>query len=304
MIGFDPKAISYSFSKVDPALTEDVGVTVLDPEKRFKEHPAGVAHILYFHEKLEDFHWLNPKWSDPWLNIEAKDLHEVFTFEECARLWIGSRIQSRLSDDFEKNHPLLRKLDSVHWVYGIGRNWNLLVQHMNGLKRLDFGVPDFEVRLINTCGSNKNAYSEQIRSLYLDAAFGVAIYYKGEHVLTVGFFLCEEGVFISQIQLRQQKGNRFLYKLPKPYVELIVDMFMEAFNEDPVYMTEGYSAADAVKKAYGRELPETFTTEVEDQIAKVYNRRLEGYARNSCLTKEGRVFERLTPRQAQIKLAA
>ena len=306
LIGIDPKDIPYTFTPVNPKFTKNPEKTLGDLGARFKTHPAGQRWVNehYGEKHAHLFQWDNPRHSS-WLDVPAAVLYEVFTFEECAKMWIGSFIMSRLSQYIDDKHEFLRKVENTHWRYGFIREWNLLARHMEGLKRLDFGVPDFEVRLVHTNPSCMQAWSVQIRTLYLDASLGVAIYYKGEHVLTTSFALTDEGVMVAQVQLRQKKGNRFLYKLPKPYVEMILDMYTRAFTEDQVFLVEGKSAAESVRNAYGNSVPDTFTSEVATQIEKVYNRPLDTYEMGTAVKSLfGRVYRPVFPKNGRMRLAA
>lgn len=297
--GIDPKTLTYDFHQVRAKFATTAGKTVHDPEGRFLAHPVGQAWLnLMLHEYARKT-WEFFGQQSSWLHVDPEVMYRVFTFEECARLWSDACISSRVCDDIEKNHMLLWKLRNAHWRYTMAQDWNLLVRHMEGLKRLSWGMPDFEVRLVHSRKYNTCGYSVQIEDLYLDASFGLAVYYKDEHVLTVGFAPTEHGILIAQVQLKKHKGNRFLYKLPKHYVECAVDVFHRAFPDDQIYLVEGYSAAEAARLSHGPKGPD-YPWDA-DRIASVYNPPLLGYTPGVGVREvSGRVYIPLDPYEQRL----
>lgn len=277
MVGIDPKEIFYTLHRVSHADAKHVAKTVPNPEARFRAHPAGRAWIEErFGTGYE--HWFSwDKDGGGWLSIPVAVLSQVFTFEELVRIWYDSVIMSELSEWFEKEHPFLWKIQNCEWQYGYRHNWNLFVDHLNGLKRLKLDLPGFEVRITHSRTINQAGSSLHIRELYLDAALGLLLYYKEEHVLTVGFALNHAGVLVAQVQLRQKKGNRFLFKLQSHYLDLALDTLHDAFG-DHLWLVEGQSATKAIRKAYGN-TPCTMTSEDEERIKALYNRPLEAFKR-------------------------
>jgi hypothetical protein len=120
----------------------------------------------------------------------------------------------------------------------------------------------------------------------------------GRHVLTVGFVPMHKGVLVAQLQLRQKKGNRFLYHLPQHYADLALDILYRAFG-DQLWLVTGESAVTATRKAYGQEECKVYG-ETADRIQALYDRPLASFDRVSGETigmYEHRTYVRLARRQ-------
>lgn len=274
MAVLDPKLLPYNFHVVRDNYDDSVAETVPDKQARLMAHPSFAEWSEYW-LGTRPFEWegLHRNWRD----LPSEMLLDTFTLEECARIWLQGIISSRLSDCFDNLHPLLWKLTNTHWQWGMSRSWNLLVRHLDGIKALDFGVPDFSVRLVYLDRFAQAGFAADLPCTFLDAPFALLVDYKGEHALTVGFVPCSEGILIKQVQLRQHKGNRFLYKLPKPYVEHVLDVFHRAFPADCIHLVTGDSAVQAVVESYGSKVPAIDGT----RIAAVYDQKLKDYVRGA-----------------------
>jgi hypothetical protein len=309
---FPPSDINYCLTRVEGPNAEHVAKTVPDPEARFRAHPLGEAWLReqeYLTSDPQDdcFKWEDPTGTASWRRIPAEILLQVFDYEECFRLFFDSIIMSELSDYIEEFEPLLWKMQNSQWRYGSTHDWNLLVDHMNAFKRLSINLPDFEIKVAHTYKFNPVGWSVQTvddKFVYLDGAFGLLLYYKGKHVLTVGFSLSSAGVLISQIQLREKKGNRFLYGLPQHYVDVALDLMARAFGEESLCLVTGKTAALAVASAY-KESHERPGDETLERVKTLYNRRLENFRRGPKAGQwYGREFVRLLPRRGVRKAAA
>jgi len=298
MNGINPKDIPYQFSQVTGGHAEHVSKTVVNPEARFRAHPVGAAYIHSYYGPYGSNDRDSFRWDDHWNHVDPKILLAVFTMEECCRLWTDCIFMSDMSKYCEDEHTLLWKINNIHWQFGCQRSWNLLVRNLDALKRLDFGVPGFDVRITHPCSINMVGRAAHGPYLYLDGALGLLLYYKGEHVLTVGFSVNTDGVYIAQVQLRQKKGNRFIYKLPDHYMDMVLDMFRRAFHEDDLWLVEGKSAAAAVVRSYGNG-PHNVTPEVEQRIVSLYNRPLSSFNRTEPAYQSGRNYTRLVPAKTQ-----
>jgi len=291
-----PSDIPYSLSRIEglPADSLDaaraVAHTVATPEARIRAHAIAIRWIAASHGRGDGTDcW---RWEQDWHGLPVKFLRETFTFEEIMRLWHGSILMSETGRWIDEEHPFLRKIAFAHWHYGMGRDWNLLVDHLEAFKKLDAGLPDFEVRITHTRTINMAAWSAHVDGLYLDASFGLLLYYKGKHVLTLGFAPCEHGVLVAQAQLRNKKGNRFLYHLPDHYLDLGIDILRRAFG-DCIWLVTGQSAVDATRSAYGSQ-PCSVTAEVEARMKSLYDRPLAAFVRGKATCKhEGRIYVRL-----------
>lgn len=279
-----------------------IAETVPNVESRFRAHPAGAEWIKDRHGngRWDGKEW-HPtegdtfRWKDHWRDIEAELLMQVFTFEELMKLRHGEVVMSEFGEWFDAHHPFLRKIIFAHWHYGCDNDWNMLVRHLDGFRRISIDLPDFEVRVAYTRSINQCAWAwaEGLRDLYLDASFGLLLYYKGEHVLTVGFVPCSYGVLVAQAQLRQKKGNRFLFKLPKHYLDIGLNILARAFPGEPMWLIKGESSVEATRRNYGK-LPCGIDEKVAERITALYNRPLDDYRRGTkTLKQDGRTFVKL-----------
>lgn len=138
------------------------------------------------------------------------------------------------------------------WGEGIsGSDWNLLVDAYEAICAFEISEPDFEVRIDWTTGYNDMGRAEKTEKIFLDAPLGFLFHYKGKHVLTVGFSVIQGfRLLIHQIQLVNKKGNRFLYRLPMPYIDWVVDVMRRGFPRMDIYLISGESVAKNVFKQY------------------------------------------------------
>jgi hypothetical protein len=120
--------------------------------------------------------------------------------------------------------------------------WNATTQVIKGLRRLNFSAFDLSTELDFTTGGNKVGLSQFSRT-FLDGEIAILLRYKGQHVLTLSFNVCKNQtkteIVIAQIQLKNPKGNRFLFKLGPNYSETLCKTFAEAFSHCNVYLTTG-----------------------------------------------------------------
>jgi len=287
----DPKEIAYTLHAVDG----DVAATVPNPEARFRAHPAAAEWIR------EEFGYPDRskgdcfEWKNGWRSIPYELLEPVFSFEELLRLRHEEVIMSSFGEWFDAHHPFLRKIMFAHWHYGCDRDWNMLVRHLEGFKRLSVDLPDFDVRIVHTRTINQCAWAwaEGLRNLYLDASFGLLLYHRGEHVLTWSFAPCRYGILVAQAQLRRKRGNRFLFKLPKHYLDLGLDILTHAFTDEPIWLIGGKSSVEATRRNYGP-APCSIDHVAEARIAAIYDRPLGSFHRGEeTIRQDGRTFVRL-----------
>ncbi len=303
-IPFRPSDIPYTLQRIERDGKPEG--TVRDPEARFRQHPRGQEWLDdHYGEFKTSWHWNKDYHS--WRNVPADVMLEIFTFEECLRIWFGSVIMSELGKHIEERHFLLWKIQNSHWRYGFhAKDWNLMVEHLEGLKKLSIDLLDFEVRLTHSTAFNETGWSEHDidgKRIYIDGTFGLLLYYKGKHVLTVGFSLAENGILIAQAQLREKRGNRFLYHLPKHYLDIAIEILGRAFGNDTLCLVTGESTAQAIRQAYldGSEAPDSETVK---RIQSIYDRPLEGFRRGRKVGQwYSREFVRLYPRRRIMKAA-
>ena len=284
MIGVDPKSI------VPLALV----APVLDAPARFA---AVAADWIEDRFGAEYFSWQSYGHHAPY-DLLAR----TFTRDELIRLWHDCIFTSKLDNHLQEHDELTWKVRHALWRYGASRDYQRFVGCYNNLARLAVDLPDFDLRLTYTRSINTAAWAAHGRDgctkpLYLDASFGVLLYYRGKHVMTIGFAPSEYGVLVAQVQLREKHGNRFLYKLPMPYLDFALDLVQRAFPDDDLYLVTGGSTTAAIRAAYGKG-EEKLTPETTARIERFYDQALGGYMRTGetvrCGSDDGRVFERLT----------
>jgi hypothetical protein len=151
-------------------------------------------------------------------------------------------------EDKFRNEPrfrIIEKIRSSMWRWGMLRcGWNEMVDTYNSIRAFSFDVPDFDIRFDYTMGVNAIGSSEYSRT-FLDGALGYLVYYKGQHVMTLGFsVVAGYRVLITQVQLKSRRGNRWMFKFPKNRLEYIVGRFIKAFSHHQVLVVDGGDVAN------------------------------------------------------------
>lgn len=228
------------------------------------------AKMQRFVKPYEDYYGRSFDLEHGYRDLRLPWLRKVFTEEEIVRLKYHSTIymENDVMDLFDKHYQysLFRKIRNSMWRWGMGSDcWNHVVDVYNAIRRFSIDLSGFEVRLDYTTGTNERGYSQFSRT-YLDGVFAYLIYYKGKHVMTLGFTAAAKGrILINQVQLANKKGNRFLYKLPYSHVSYLVDRFCDAFDGMKVYLVNGEDLANQICDGYRREgdrSKETFREEL------------------------------------------
>ncbi len=195
-----------------------------------------------------------PKGNDIFSEVHSypTEYYDQFSITEIVKMkastifMFRSRELQRRFDEVPE-YRIFEKIRSSLWRWGssdIREEWNTLVDAYNGIKHFSFGVSDFEVTLTHTTGSNECGRSEHDRNLFLDGVFGFMVYYRSEHVMTLGCtFAKGRKIFLTQVQMKKEKGNRFLYKLPAPCIEYALSLLAKHFPMFELYIIEGASAA-------------------------------------------------------------
>lgn len=212
-----------------------------------------VTTICGWKEKLGD--WYDEVVDNYGLGFEKSYYHRLsleelvgFSFDEICKMRHSSSIMmSHNVDELFKNsdqHSIIRKIESSMWRWSSSRgSWNEVVDAYENLRSFSFlpTNPDFEVRLDWTTGYNEFGYSEYSRT-YLDGVFGFLVYYKGQHLLTIGFSILDGSrVLVQQVQSAQRNGNRGLFKIPKNRVEFVLELFAWNFPGYKLFMIDGES---------------------------------------------------------------
>lgn len=133
--------------------------------------------------------------------------------------------------------------------------------------------------------------------VYLDACLGLVLYHREKPVLTLGVSVAPRGLLVAQVQLRERRGNRFLYDLPVHYLDWALDVLGGAFGKDRLWLVVGGSAVRSIEESYGRKMPWRPAPGTRERIAALYDRELAAYDReDETYDTAGRFFVRLRPR--------
>jgi hypothetical protein len=180
-----------------------------------------------------------------------------FSFDELCKMYLSlnGSMDWTVSDLFEKkanNYHVVAKIQSTVWYREQNRNdWNAVVDAYNGIRAftLDLG-PDFEVRLDYTTGHHEASWSELTRT-FIDGVFAFLIYYQGAHVMTVSFtFMEDHTLLVRQVQLKEPRGNRFLYRFKGPYLPYLLTRLKAAFVHHSLYLVCGRELVASIDENY------------------------------------------------------
>jgi hypothetical protein len=211
--------------------------------------------------------------------------------------------------------------NSLHHYSSYPSDWNSLVKGYYAIPDFVFD-PDFEVRFDHSSYFNwwSPAFHlrEQMREFfnyhrprltrfeeneiwnkhqtYLDAVFGYLIYYKGHHVMTIGFSLGKDSILISQIQLKEKRGNRWAFKLPGGYFNYVVTRMYDHFIEYElsVYLVDGQDLAKRIEGLYPKE--EIMDSDAYYRIIRTYDQPLIAFDRGESDSRKGSKFYQLIPK--------
>lgn len=199
--------------------------------------------------------WLNPgEKLESLLNKLPLKVYSA-NFEQLCKIKISSvfMMDESIETLFKSNqhYRLVRKIDNSMWRWGCKRpKWNELVDAYNAIRSFSLDKPGFTVRLDYTTGFNERGYSEYTRT-YLDGVFAYVVYYKGQHVMTLGFSIAGDNkILVQQVQLKNPRNNRWLFKLPPNYLEYILDQFAKYFPRHKMYLITGRSLYESTLASY------------------------------------------------------
>lgn len=220
-----------------------------------------------------------------------------FSFDELCKLYYSPFAE--MSDDVTKlfktdvRYEIIRKIKNSMWRWGLSEGtWNEVVDAYNNIRRFSF-INDgcFEARLSYTTSYNECGHSKFGRA-YLDGVFGFLIYHKNKHVLTVGFSIIDgRRLLVQQIQMTQRKGNRWLYALPSPYVEYVIERMRENFPGYDIWIVDGKSLAKKILGNYRQSLA---------KAQRIVGRSLEDQESCSVLRRKIAHLKQDTPRLAAL----
>ncbi len=239
----------------------------------------------------------NRAFDQHWRRIHYDSLAEIFTFEEIYKFTFSAVLMNDANNYMERHESLYWKVENVLYQCAHNKRWSSVVRFFDAVRSLRVDREDFDLRLVHTVGTSMQGYAHHrdLDSVYLDGPFALALLYRGRHVLTVGFRLVEDGIAVAQIQLREKKGNRWLYKLGCHYVDFCLAILERAFSEETLYLTTGESAFDAVASAYDPSIWDEMHQEDQDlrrRIVDLYNRPLVDFDRGGELHRLYRDYKR------------
>lgn len=192
--------------------------------------------------------------------LDRFSIVEIMKIRSASCIMLRSREVNERFDEVPE-YRIFDKIASSLWRWGyvdFREEWNTLVDAYRGIRSFAIDLPDFAVTLTYTTGHNECGLTVHDRELFLDGVFGFLVHYKGEHVMTIGFtFTKGRRIVLTQVQMKKEKGNRFLYKLPKPYVEFALDLLARHFPTLELCILEGAASAKKYLAQYKNLLERT-----------------------------------------------
>jgi hypothetical protein len=169
--------------------------------------------------------------------------------DEMCKVWYSAAyaMGQEVSDLFENDprYEIVQKIVSSMWGWGWTSReiWNEVVDAYDAIRRFTLDLPDFDVLFDHTTWRHEQGWSKYSET-YLDGVFGYLVRYRGEHVMTVGFSIAPgRRLLVQQIQTRNPRGNRWLFRFPRNRVEFLLDRLTAAFPAHSVHLVDGESVA-------------------------------------------------------------
>jgi|GEM_PF-1665249 len=137
---------------------------------------------------------------------------------------------------------------------------------------------------------------------WLDGEFGLLISQNGKHLLTLGVCTTGAGILVNQIQLKQKRGNRWLYKLPMPHFDFALERLMLAAEAAglPLYLVTGESHAEELGRVHKEAIAADDT--LAPRIIRIYNQSVKTLKRvGKKLSVRNYVYHRIAWRKAVAK---
>jgi hypothetical protein len=241
-------------------------------------------------EKLGQWLRKNGRWLRLW------HLARFFSLGEIAQLQYIAGGNNSLYQDMV-DHPFLRyfiklELSMRHWKNEKKSDskeisWPLLVKFHQAITAFDFGLKGFEIT-VDYCKSDEDGRGWGVytgdsgaNKGWLDSELALIVSHKGKKVMMIGVSPSLEGLLVNQIQLCQNKGNRWLYKLPLPYFEYVLSRMLVACRSAGLKML--YPTGESVRSYIGS-ISGT-SSEVKDRIKENYDRELTTLEKSAEQTK-------------------
>ena len=253
MKGLHLRSLSGELLKVEPQHTQKPVNAIKNIDEKL-----GPWKQQMLEEYGEDFSFLKNYHQLP---LEAL---KGFSFDELCKLEYSTVLMMRQSvGELFKTHAryeVVRKIQSSMWRWGYGNGvWNEVVDAYEHIRHFSFTRdPDFEIRLDYTTYWNEFGYSKYSRT-FIDGIFAFLVYYKKEHVMTIGFSVMDKKrLLIQQIQSAKRSGNRYLYRLPKNRLEFVIGLFREQFPGYRLYVIDGGMLMEKTLADYRRALARAY----------------------------------------------
>lgn len=277
---------------------DDNPIATFDPYPLLEKHADDIREHFCWRETTGDLR-KDFDWTKYFTSLHEHHFSE-FSFDQVVKVWWSSVCQvNGLEGLFDCRSPLRLDVEVVdpnyalfykicmslwHWGSEAYDQWNRHVDAFNAVRSFDFGLEGFEVRLDFATYFNPMAWACYHPDLYLDGAFGYCIYYKGEHVLTIGFSLSgEDRLLVNQVQLRKKKGNRWLYKLPKPLMEWVLGRMQATFEPFgfKTHLIVGKEAERNIRQHHRHDKVATVSEEAYRRIRRTYEVPLSNFVRGT-----------------------
>lgn len=294
------------FTKIFPLGIPQSALLALDTLEMGKSN-ADFARLLakspHIQARLSEYGWDNKHarmdegflrgFLDMPMDLVRKDL----TKEEIFLVYHHMHLYGHLTKEME-NTPefaLAMKLYHSDWRWALGSGldgftWGHHQSYTRAFRNLAF--PDFEIGFDITLPSRENGPGK-CTNTWLDGAMAIILSQKGKHVLTISVSPTRRGLLINQIQLKEKKGNRWLYKLSCPLFEWVVQCLHIAFAPEGVnlYLIEGKSAADYVRQSYPKEKQDSW--DKEEYVMGLYNQKFAQFERKKTWRTNNCIFAKI-----------
>lgn len=216
----------------------------------------------------------------------------------------------RWEKEVNESVPLLRiikKIELASWrAHSKSLTWNQVVDIYNRMITFDLGMTDLTMRIDLTSDTSRKGYSSYC-DVFLDSELGFVFFHQDRHVFSIGFnAIVREGrlsLRIEQVQLRQKKGNRFLYKMGGNYFQFVLERLVRHFAPivcelrtgehvvrdcmatyqseiDFIENQEHPSERDLTRLGYFQRSIQNLQGEEGERIAQAYNQDFKGLKRS------------------------
>lgn len=245
MIGIDLAALPGALRKVPAHKAHKPVETIKDTDGKLGAHRRAILEDYF-----DQFDFMRDCYK---LNLPAL---AGFSFDELCKLKYSTIfcMHKSVVDLFEASppHELVRKIQNSMWRWSYSRGtWNEVVDAYEHIRSFAFsGGADFQIRLDHTTYHNQFGYSKYAR-IFVDGVFAFLAYYRGEHVMTIGFSLLSgKRLLIQQVQSAKARGNRYLFRLPRNRVEFVIGLFAQNFPGYRLFMVDGGMLAEKTLRDY------------------------------------------------------